>query len=250
MEYIEIKFLFMGDLPKLLYQSVFEGAQLRHRLKRRASIKDILESLNIPHTEIGKIEAGGSELSFSFVPEANLSLKVYPFTIETIKAIPSTIWPEQWSFAKFLVDINVLKLARNLRMAGIDSVIVPEKISLKDIGSKAEQENRVVLTRNRELLKCATVKFGQLIRSQNHLEQLSEVIERFGLLDRIEPFKRCMVCNGILHHADKDEIFHMLEPLTKKYYNKFKRCSDCSNIYWRGSHYYKMRQHLDGILNE
>ena len=114
-----------------------------------------------------------------------------------------------------------------------------------------ERENRALLTRDRRLLMHAIVKTGYYPRSQNADEQTIEVTRRFNLLDSIAPFTRCIRCNGLLRNVSKAEIVERLEPLTNIYYEQFQRCTDCEQIYWRGSHFSKLqrtsRENLPGF---
>ncbi len=239
-----ITFIFHGELKKLL-KSTNQYGVVRYNLRRRASLKDILESLNVPHTEIGLIIHQEKEVDFSYIPREAQTIHIYPMTGAVIRSLPNLLWPERWLFDRFMVDINALKLARNMRMAGIDTAIVPE-MSVVDTGIIAANENRVVLTRNRQLLKCAEIIYGQLLSSENHIEQLREVNSRFALKNLLKPFSRCLNCNGQLQSVAKSTIEHLLEPLTKKFYTDFKRCEYCRDIYWRGSHVH----HMEAMLAE
>jgi len=147
---------------------------------------------------------------------------------------------------KFMVDINAQKLARNLRIIGIDTTIVPAA-RLVEIGSIATSQQRILITRNRELLKCNTVIHGHLLRSENHVIQLQEVVKRYRLKPHIKPYTRCTICNGDLRSITKQAVYHRLEPLTRKYFNTFKLCEDCEKVYWKGSHHDQMHQIVSGV---
>ncbi len=241
-----IHFIFHGDLVQLLPRAKRQK-ELRYCIKRRASLKDIVEAQGIPHTEIGRIEANKKQISFDFIPEEEIVIHIYPMTGRVIKSLPNALWHECWVFDRFMVDINALKLARNMRMAGIDTVIVPTQLDVVDTAMLAAEEERVLLTRNRQLLKCAEIYYGQLLRSENHIEQLQEVNSRFHLAKHIKPFSRCLTCNGLLQSVTKVSVEHLLEPLTKQYYSIFKRCQDCMSIYWDGSHVQHMKEVLSKI---
>ena len=235
---------FHDSLAGLLNKDIRHG-RIQYALNRRASIKDIIESLGIPHTEIGKIIVHGAETGFDYLPSLDVAIHIHPMTRAVVASLPNTLWQERWSFDAFMVDVNVMKLARNLRIAGFDTTIVPE-LDLVDIGAVASEQERVILTRNRQLLKCSTVMFGQLLRSEEHRIQLREVASRFGLASRMQPFSRCLTCNGSLEPVKKKSIEHLLKPLTRKYYTQFKRCTLCQAIYWHGSH----TPHIQAILAE
>lgn len=240
-----ISLVFLGNLSQLL-RVPHQNGVVDYRLQRRSSIKDIIESMGIPHTEVGKMLLREKPLSFGFLPKESMTIYVYEMNGELISSLPSNLWPEPWLFDRFMVDVNALKLLRNMRMAGIDTTIVPQ-IDPVSVGMQAAMEERVILTRNRQLLKCAEVKYGQLLRSENHVKQLQEVVSRYNLQNYYHPFSRCLHCNGLLDSVAKNEIDHLLEPLTRKYYSVFKRCGGCKAIYWEGSHLSKMKALLSQI---
>lgn len=235
-----------GDLSHLLRKE--QTAVLQYPLTRRASIKDIIESLGIPHTEIGAIHLNAFSATFNFIPEGGEHFHLYPFAHTTIQALPTELWPEKWKFQTFMVDVNALKVMRNLRMAGFDAVEIPMGTTTAQ-GKRAAQEQKVILSRNRDLLKCSSVIYGQLLRSEDHVEQLREVVARFGLAPHCKPFTRCITCNGTLQTIEKEQVLDRLEPLTRRYYTTFKICDTCQQIYWRGSHYAKMTSLLSKLQN-
>ncbi len=219
---------------------------ITYPLTRRASIKDIIESLGVPHTEIGKISLAGNELGFDYIPENTTSIEIEPISDKTPVTSPTRLRPVSFDEHKFLIDDNVLKLGRNLRMIGFDSVnVINGEPGL--IIEQAAKERRIVLSRNRDLLKMKAIYHGQLLRSENHIEQTAEVVRRYDLYSQIRPFSRCLSCNGTLRVVDKNAILHLLEPLTKKYYSTFKQCEDCKKVYWKGSHHEKMMRLISSI---
>lgn len=238
---------FSGDLPLLLRNT--RSRTIKYPLNRRSSIKDIIESLGIPHTEIGAIKLKNWNLSFNHIPSAGESITIIPFTQEIINTIPTKLWSEKWSFRQFMIDATVRKLGRTLRMAGIDTQN-STTLKLTDVGELCREQKRVVLTRNRELLRCSSVIYGQLLRSELYEKQFLEVVTRYNLFAHLEPFSRCMSCNGKLDQTDKKEILHRLEPLTKKFFHHFKMCHCCKKIYWKGSHHESMLSLLDRLQHK
>jgi hypothetical protein len=113
-----------------------------------------------------------------------------------------------------------------------------------------QREERILLTRDRRLLMRKVILHGYCLRSLNSLEQLTEVIQRFELTDKIQPFHRCLRCNHPLEAVDKGTILHRLEPLTKQYFDKFHICPACGQIYWKGSHYEKMQKLIELIKKD
>jgi uncharacterized protein len=93
------------------------------------------------------------------------------------------------------------------------------------------------------------VKKGYFVRSDQAVEQLEEVLLRYDLYEEVRPFTRCIHCNGLLEQTDKSEVLDQLEPLTKRYYNNFARCTDCGQVYWAGSHRERLDPKLKKILD-
>ena len=131
-------------------------------------------------------------------------------------------------------------------MLGIDTAY-RNNYTDKEIVTIAAEEKRVVLTRDVGLLKHKCIAHGYWLRSQQPEEQLTEVTKRFSLCYCIQPFSRCMACNGELHSVEKEEIIHELLPLVREYYNEFYQCSQCKKIYWKGSHFENMQQFITAI---
>ncbi|MCD4665142.1 MAG: Mut7-C RNAse domain-containing protein, partial [Bacteroidales bacterium] len=158
----------------------------------------------------------------------------------------SHLRPKPLRETKFILDVHLGKLARYLRMLGFDS-LYENNYSDQQIIEISVKEKRIILTRDLGILKNSTVTHGYWLRSQNPKKQLSEVVNRLDLADNIKPLYRCMKCNGIIEKVDKNDIINQLQPKTKKYFNEFFRCSQCKKVYWKGSHYEKMKKSLSTL---
>lgn len=113
----------------------------------------------------------------------------------------------------------------------------------------ANREDRILLTRDRGLLKRNLVRRGYCVRAHHPREQVFEIINRFNLKRLVNPFQRCPRCNGLLESVRKQDILDRLEPLTRLYYDEFDRCTQCGQIYWKGSHYERMLPFIEKVLN-
>jgi len=239
----EITLTFHGNLPELLVRRMAGAAQVRYILERRASVKDVVESFGIPHPEIHKLTANGRTIGFDALVVECDHIEIWPLTQPCDVLTPTILRPEPLARIAFVVDINVGRLAVLLRMAGFDTLYHPD-LTDGDIAEKAAAEKRILLTRDRNLLKRKNVVFGHLIREMHPRQQWLEVVRLYNLADMLQPFSRCLRCNGQLVPVDKDIILHRLEPLTIKYYDLFHRCAACDQVYWPGSH----RQRMDADL--
>lgn len=232
-----VTLVFSGDLLDFFKDSGSSPYVYHYPLLRRASVKDVVESLGIPHTEIGRLSCRQREVDFSFVPAGGEKLLVDPLSPLHPPTSPSILRPEPLDEIRFLVDVNVGKLARILRMAGLDATAAVANQSITEIAADAATDRRILLSRNRDLLKLRSVVFGRLVRNQDPARQFTEVSRLFNLSSHYRPFSRCMACNGVLYPVDKADILDRLEPLTIRYYHRFHQCGDCGRLYWRGSHH-------------
>ena len=245
-----VVFTFLGDTLDLLRKTHLKDDTLIYPLSRRASIKDILESNGLPHTEVGMILRDGLPQPFSIIPEGGQHFHIYPVTPDLVPTLATTLRPEPLNTFTFLVDINVGRLAGLLRMAGLDAETVASDADNADTVQRAVREGRILLTRNKDLFKQRRLVFGRLLRSLDPEQQFLEIITIYQLQHQLKPFSRCISCNGILTEVEKDSIIDRLLPLTKKYFNKFKQCKGCAKIYWHGSHHNKMTSKMEKILRK
>ncbi len=242
-----------GDLAELLLRHYRPHTEISYPLSRRASIKDIIEAVGIPHTEIGAVEKKGTQLDFTYLPEPGEKLDIYPVAAGAAATAPNLLRTGPPAGHRFLVDINVARLAGLLRMAGFDTDSVQDwqrTPAKREIARRCSDSGRILLSRDKELLKHREVGRGRLVRAQHPTAQLYEIVNLFGLHSELAPFSRCLRCNGLLEAVDKQSVLERLEPLTKKYYSIFKRCESCARIYWKGSHHEKMTALLRPLMPE
>lgn len=232
-------------LSPLLYRRLAGENPIHYSLDRKASVKDVLESCGIPHTEIGKIRINSRDVSFSSIIEENDRIDVFGLN-PPVDVLSDTHLRSGLSAVRFAVDVNVGKLASLLRMVGLDTFFEPE-LSDGKLAEVCEQEERILLTRDRVLLMRKTIEHGRFIRHLKAEDQLAEVMDLYGLHNIMQPFSRCLVCNDELEAVEKEDIHHRLEPLTKKYYHTFRMCRACDKIYWAGSHKERMKRLLHTI---
>ena len=240
---------FDGSLQQLLPRGYRNEAWVDYPLTRRASIKDIIESLHIPHTEIFTITGRDRELPFSHLPRAGeeISLRSFPDGVDVTQ--PTFLRPTPLPKAAFSVDVNVGRLARLLRMAGLDTWYDPQ-LTEQELADQSAVHGRILLSRNRDLLQRKCITWGRLVRAEMPEQQLTEILSLFGLCGQVTPFSRCLECNALLQPVDKSSILDRLEPLTRKYYHRFKRCPACDRIYWQGSHHQRMQKIISQLTTQ
>ncbi|MCK4661388.1 MAG: Mut7-C ubiquitin/RNAse domain-containing protein [Bacteroidales bacterium] len=219
-----------------------------YNFKGKPTVKDAIEAIGIPHVEVDLILVNNISVPFSYKLKNNDRISVYP-VFESIDITSVTqLRAKPLRKIKFILDVHFGKLSKYLRLLGFDCFYIND-IDDNEIINIAIKEKRIILTRDKGLLKNMNVTHGYWVRSQDSIEQLKEIVKRFHLDSLIKPFYRCIVCNGIIEKASKEKIISELQPNTIKYYDDFYKCSLCGKIYWKGSHYEKMKQFVDKIIN-
>jgi len=226
-------FSFHPELEFFLPRST-RGAPLALSFDDHQSIKHLIESIGVPHVEVGRMENNGCDVDFSYKPKEGDRIAVFPTNYE------DSIDP------KFVVDGHLGRLAAYLRMLGLDTYYETQ-IEDSRLMAVAASELRILLSRDRRLLMHKSLRVGYCPRSLNSQDQLREILVKFNVWEKIDPFKRCIQCNGIIQDVEKQEIQDNLLPLTKQYFDEFSMCLECRQVYWKGSHYERMTQLIDQI---
>ena len=206
-----------------------------HEFSRRASVKDMIESFGVPHPEVELILVNGKSVDFDYLVRDGDRVAVYPVFESFDISDQLRIRRRPLRVVRFVVDGHLGTLARYLRLCGFD-VLYRRDYGDEELAAISAGDKRILLTRDRNLLKRRIITHGYCVRHDDPREQLAEVFRRFDLAGMVEPFTRCARCNGLLEDVDKAEIEDRLEPLTREYYDVFRRCTECGHIYWRGSH--------------
>lgn len=216
-------------------------------LEGRRTIKDIVESLGVPHTEIDLILANGKPVHFDYHPVNEDFISVYPvFEAIDISSI-NLLRPSPLRETKFVLDVHLGTLARYLRLLGFDSYY-RNNLEDDEIIELSLAEQRIILTRDLLILKNGRVTHGCFVRQTNPKKQIVDIVRRFDLKDQFKPFSLCLECNGRIIKVDKSAIVSELRENTRKAFEEFYQCRDCRRIYWKGSHYERMLTMIEGLL--
>ena len=243
-----VTFIFCNYLRDMIKKELGPGPAFLHHFDRKASIKDVIESFGVPHPIIDKLTVNGIAAGFDYILRDKDIVEATPLTPPVNPCIPTILRPEALDRITFVVDVNVGKLALHLRTLGFDTVYENDTRDGKLAGI-AYAQKRILLTRDTALLKRKIVMHGYLLRTQDPFRQLIEVVRLYDLSGRIKPLSRCIPCNGMLVHVNKEAIMARLEPLTRKYYKTFQICEKCERIYWPGSHQEKITAFIERVLN-
>ena len=196
----------------------------------KQSVKRLIEALGVPHTEVDLVLVNGRSADFGHTLEDGDSVSVYP-VFEAFDIAPlSRVRPRPLRVTRFVADAQLGRLAAYLRMLGFDT-LYRNDFQDDELAALSASERRILLTRDRDLLKRRAVTHGHFIREISPRLQLAEVVERFDLAGSVKPFTRCMKCNRVLESA-----------------GRFSRCGDCGNLYWEGSHYRRMEKFIEQVV--
>ena len=218
-------------------------------LKEHASVKDVIEALGVPHTEVDLVLVNGASVDFSYLVRDGDRISVYP-VFESIDITPLLqVRPRPLREPRFVLDTHLGKLAAYLRMLGFDT-LYRNDYDDRTLAEISSGERRILLTRDRGLLKRSVVTHGYHVRETDPERQLVEVVRRFDLFRAIAPFRRCLRCNGALESIPKEAVADRLAPLTRQYYDEFATCRACGRIYWKGSHHVRMQRLVERVLRE
>lgn len=210
-----------------------------YRFNDHPSIKDVIESLGVPHTEVDLILVNGRSKKFTYQLKNHDQVSVYPvFESFDISGI-TRLRKKPLRKPKFILDVHLGKLARHMRLLGFD-VLYENNYSDPQIVRLAKKLKRIILTRDIGLLKRKMVTRGYWLRQTLPKKQILEILKRFDLVKQLKPFARCLECNGIIQKISKRTVIKKLPLNTKYYYQKFSRCPQCKKIYWPGTHYEKL----------
>ena len=148
----------------------------------------------------------------------------------------------------FIADCHLGKLAKYLRLMGFDTLYF-NQIDDNDLIDLALEQNRIILTRDRELSQRQNVPV-LFLEFKETKPQLQTLISHFHLKDHPAPFSRCIVCNTPLEVVEKSEVLERLPEKVKRYFSHFEYCRTCDRLYWHGDHYRHMKQFLESVFQD
>jgi len=215
----------------------------------KPTVKDIIESQGVPHTEIDLILVNDASVTLDYHIHAGDRVSVYPeFEMLDIGPV-NRLRTEPLRKTRFITDVHLGKLSRYLRMLGLDTLY---RTNLKDteIIQYSIDEKRIILTRDLGILKNSRVLRGYYVRNSESKEQCREVIRKFSLTSQVAPFTRCMECNGEFVLTRKDTVRDKVPERVYQHFEEFFMCGNCKQLYWKGSHYEKMKAQVHELLKD
>ncbi len=150
-------------------------------------------------------------------------------------------WSRSDNMTRFLVDRMLGQTAKWLRLLGIDAEYAPEGDDEK-IRSLAEEEDRIIVTRDKELARQDDAIY---VEKRDPEKIISMLLSRYDL--EIEPLTRCSICNGLITKIDKEEVKEEVPDGVFERKERFWRCQDCGQVYWKGSHWDDILEKIEAM---
>ncbi len=214
-----------------------------------ATVKQAVEALGVPHTEVEVILVDGESVDFTHRIREGARISVYPvFEVLDVRPI-LRLRPEPLRETRFIADAHLGRLAGYLRMLGFDTLYAEAQPD-RELVRVSVDAGRILLTRDRELLMHAALTHGVYVRGDRPREQLRYVVGRLDLRGSSRPFTRCMICNGILRSIEQTEARDRVPPRVARAHEDFRRCRSCDRVYWRGSHHQRMNKLVEWVLGD
>lgn len=241
----KVTFRFYEELNDFLPEEK-RKVRFTHIYIDRASVKDVIESLGVPHSEVDLILVNKKSVGFNYVIKDGDDISVYPVFESLDISDIQHLRPKPLRNPKFIADVHLGKLVRYLRMMGFD-VIYKNNFKDDEIVKLSLKERRTILTRDRGILKRSEVAHGYWLRSTKIKEQVMEVVGRFDLKNEINEFSRCIECNELLKPIPKGVIINELPLKVAHSQNEFFQCSSCKKLFWKGTHYQRMLSFIQSV---
>ena len=241
-----VRFIIHGKLKKFLSKSL-RKKPIDLVWEEHRSLKDWIESLHIPHTEVGRIIVNNKKSFLNKRLQNKDIVEVFeiegPYDPRKISQQEEGLLPH----IKFIADVHLGKLVRYLRILGLDCYYeAPWDDNI--LAEKSEKEKRIMLSRDVGLLQRKCIWHGQFLYSDDPIEQAKEILKRYEIYDLCKAMSRCVACNSLMKPIAKEKVEHLLEPGTKKSYEMFFQCESCSKVYWHGAHVKNILKTLKEIV--
>ncbi len=243
---VEATFRFYAELNDFLPEERRQR-EFTYEFSGSPAVKDAIEALGVPHVEVDLILVNGRSVPFSYRLQPGDRVAVYPM-FESLDISPLTrLRPQPLRRPTFVADVHLRKLARLLRLLGFD-VVFRDDADDPELVELSVREGRILLTRDRQLLKHGALTHGYFVRSERPVEQAREVIRRFDLAGQVRPFTRCLECGGPLERVAKEQVLERIPPRTAAWLDEYVLCQGCGKLYWRGTHYGRLEHLVAEVL--
>lgn len=218
-----------------------------HKFIDQTSIKDLIESFNIPHTEVDVIIVNGKSVNFNYLVQNDDRIEVFPESKRYFNFNVYHLKPKLKGRPKFICDVHLGKLFKIMRMSGLD-VLYSNNYTDEEIVEISTKDDRIILTRDTGLLKRKNVKYGHFVRGNNPEKQFLDILVSYSLLKYLKPFSLCLNCGTKLKRISKKNVLNQLKDFKFREGIKFYYCKQCNQTLWEGSHFDNMKKRIDALL--
>jgi uncharacterized protein with PIN domain len=234
----ECEFRFYEELNGFLSPARRTRA-FRYRFNGTPAVKDTIEALGVPHTEIDLILVDGVPVRFSHRLRGGERIAVYP-EFERLDISPiARLRPAPLRIPRFVADVHLGTLARYLRLLGFDTHY-ENNSGDAELVRHSVSERRILLSRDVGLLKHKALTHAHYVRATDPMRQLEEIVGALDLGSRIKPFTRCMRCNGRLRRVPTASVAGKLPARMRETTRRVARCGGCGRLYWPGTHHERL----------
>lgn len=209
-----------------------------YQFEGRTSVKDLIERFDVPHPEVDLVLVDDEPVGFDHAVREGQRIAVFPRFHSVDIAVVTRVRPPAPGEVRFVLDGHLGRLARYLRLLGFDTIYDAHALD-HVLAATAAREHRILLTRDRGLLKRRSIDHGYVLRWSDPLLQAAEVLEHFGPVPTA-PFTRCLTCNGLLREVAGADVAADIPPRTRHEHHEFLRCEACGKVFWKGSHWRRL----------
>lgn len=238
-------FRFYGDLNDFL-PTGHRQSDLPYRFWGQPAVKDAIEAIGVPHPEVFYLQRGETAIGFGHALCDGERISVYPHMPDA-PPVDGWLHPLMPEPPRFVLDGHLGQLARYLRMLGLDTRYQTDRDDAA-LARITGGEDRILLTRDVGLLKRSRVTYGAFVRATDPDAQIREVLRRYPLDAHLDPLTRCIRCNHVIEPVPKREVLDDLPPQIRHDFDRLFQCTGCDQVYWKGSHYERMRQFIADLL--
>ena len=239
-----------------------------YSFKDGVSVREMIECLGVPDTQVDLILVNGRSVDFSYVARDGDRISFYPM-FEALNIRPLVrLHRRPLRQVRFVLDNHLGKLAKYLRLLGFDSLYRNDYHD-KELAQISVAERRILLTRDRDLLRRKEITHAYFVQATDPQEQLTEVVASLDLSGAAKPFSRCLRCNDLLEPVAREAVIERLPARVRESYgmasandkvqstkhralsnssNEFHLCPKCQRLYWKGSHYERMRALVERMV--
>jgi hypothetical protein len=237
------EFRFYEELNDFL-PSARRRMTFRYACAREATVKNAIEALGVPHTEVELILANGESVDFRYRVRDGDRISVYPvFEAMDVTSL-LRLRDQPLRHSRFIADAQLGALAKYLRALGFDT-LYRNDFNDREIAAIAAEDRRIILSRDKGLLMQRDVTHGCYVRAIRPLAQIEEILHRLDLFSQAKPFSRCLICNAKLESLPRSEAALRVPPDTARHYHEFRHCRGCDRVYWPGPHFRRLKEILD-----